>query len=117
MFLIDKTASPPRKLDAILEHICHYQSALPHKDKGGGAIDLASCLVNLDYHDFGLRSYAEMKFYLDTLIDREYIDVVGDDGFEIREFHKCIRFPQKVRIHQRGGILPLYRGVHHLEEL
>ncbi len=100
MNLIEKTASPPSKMNIIYLYLCDLQQACGRREPGGGTIDIASSYASLDYDYFGLRSYAEMKFYLDTLVDRELIDVVGNETVEREEFHRKVRFPRRIRIHQ-----------------
>jgi hypothetical protein len=115
MNLVEKTASPPSKLNIIYLWLCDLQQARSRREPGGGTIDIASTYACLDYDYFGLRSYGEMKFYLDTLVDRELIEVVGNETVEREEFQRKIHFPKKVRIHQAFAAPQRTRDVMNVE--
>ena len=66
---IDKSASPSEKLEFIFSHICNQKNPATGRrnDEGGVTVDIEAVYMNFTYEYFGLNSYEEMKFYLDTL--------------------------------------------------
>jgi hypothetical protein len=69
---IDKSATPSEKLDFIFAHICNFQNTSTGRrnDEGGVVINLTGAYMSFDHHYFGLDSYEEMGFYLDTLSEK-----------------------------------------------
>ena len=69
---LDKSATPAEKLDFIFSHICNSTNPATGRknDEGGAIIDFSAAYMSYDHNYFGLNSYDEMKFYLDTLEEK-----------------------------------------------
>lgn len=105
MNLIEKNAPPPRKLDTILFHLYNY----PTQAKGIAVMYTDACYTSFGCDYFGLSSWGEMKFYLDTLIDRHLIDVFGTEIVEREEYHRKVNFPKKIRVMKQPRSVPALR--------
>lgn len=103
MNLIEKTASPPRKLDTILFHIYNYLAEHEPKSGAVAVIDTHECYTRFGCEYFGLSSWGEMKFYLDALIDKHLIEVPGSGTLACEEYHRKINFPKKIRVWRQGS--------------
>jgi hypothetical protein len=77
---IDKSATPSEKLDFIFAHICNFENTTTGRrnDEGGVAIDFRAAYMSFDHNYFGLNSYEEMNFYLDTLKQKGLIMLFKD---------------------------------------
>src|SRR5437879_1799870 len=79
---INKSAAPSEKLDFIFSHICNFEnpSTGRRNDEGGVTIDFTVAYMNFDHVYFGLSSYDEMAFYLNTLQEKGFVKLFQNTG-------------------------------------
>src|SRR5574337_1262590 len=105
MALIDKSASPSSKLDAILYHLGSYVNPTngQRSNIGGTEIDASMQYMNYDHNHFGLSSYQEMVFYLETLISIGFIKRLSNENNERKDYlQNVVQFPSKIKITFEG---------------
>lgn len=108
---LDKNATPGQKLNFIFEHICNHKRAEGKKTnkEGGAIIDFATSYMNYQFDYFGLNSYREMAFYLDTLENEEFIQFNKQSG-ETKE-----HLGERTGYYKLGKIT--FKGLSYLSEI
>jgi hypothetical protein len=108
---ISKFSKPSEKLDFIFSHICNFElmDGRTPNQVGGAVVDFHTSFMSMEPKYFGLSSYEEMVFYLDTLNKSDFI-LLNHNTYGPFQY-----FNGKVNCCRHGTIT--FKGLNHLHDI